>query len=363
MTAPRTAVLFPGVGSCVAGSLRGLRDRPAVRATLGEIDAALPDDLPGRPVSDLLLSPAGDGPPDHELLLQLAALAQNLAVFRLLEDEHRLRPQVLMGHSLGELTAIAAAGVITAADATALLLACDRARTAHGTPPGALLALRLPVEEALSLLAGLPLPEVVTACSNGPAQTVFSGPLDSVTAFAELAGLRRITHALLPTRMLFHHPLLAPVATAVRRSANRIPFHRPRFPVHSPLRGRTHHGAEEFRDAVVHHLVHPVPFGTAVARLYGSGVRVFLEAAPRSVLTPLARSVVRDAVAVVPVRAGGTSAQAGEALAAHGLTVADLASAGPPSPAPRRSTPIPSEGTALCTHVSSPSAPTSRRPR
>ncbi|MDH6121666.1 acyl transferase domain-containing protein [Kitasatospora sp. GAS204A] len=284
-------LLVPGIGSLVPGSLAPHADRPPVRELLARL-AAMP---PGA-AAVALLTGAVDraAPPPDEVCAQLAGYAQAVAFcamagtwpVRAVRPERAVRT-VLLGHSLGELAAFAAAGVLTFEDGARLLLACLRLRAELGAPAGGLLVLRLPAASAGLLLARAELPGLVLACDNGPEQSVVGGPRPAVEALAALARADAVTCTLLPTRTLFHSPELAPVARRVRALAETVAFRAPRVPVHDPLSGRPYRSAAEFRDGVTHHLVHPVPFRRCVALLRAAGVAEFAEAGPRALLSRL----------------------------------------------------------------------------
>ncbi|MFE9258185.1 acyltransferase domain-containing protein [Streptomyces sp. NPDC006879] len=327
MSTTPTVALLAGVGSCVAGSLHAVRNHPEARRTLDEIDRSVQHIPLGGTVSDLLLREPGSSPvlsePRHELLLHLSSLAQGLTIFRMVAPRCGSDPMLLLGHSLGEVTALAAAGVVTAQDAAALLVACARARAAHGSPSGALLALRQPVDATRRLLAAVDRPGLAIACTNSPTQTVVSGPASSVTGLLDHARERGVTCTLLKTGFLFHSQLLAPVAATVLATAEHIPFEPPTHPIFSPLFGRICLGVEELRQTLIHHLLHPVPFDAAIRSLHAAGAHRFLECSPRPLLAPFVRAHAPESTVVVPMRTGWDFPQVVAALATHGFPQAD----------------------------------------
>ncbi|MFI6638793.1 acyltransferase domain-containing protein [Streptomyces sp. NPDC050504] len=307
-----TAVLLPGIGSYVPGALAPVRDHPVVRATLSEIDGAVAGACVVPPPSALLLGdgdgdgfggsggvgaePAGppwrtDPPRPAEVVFHLAVYAQALSLFRLLLATEHVRPTVVIGHSLGDIAALAAVGTVTAGDGARLLLATAVARSRHRVPPGGLLALRLSAADTVRLLNERPFPGLELACDNAPRQSVVCGPADQLDALGAAAREQAVTATRVATRTLFHSPVLRAVADDVRDVAERVRFAPPRFPVRSsaPVPLPRHAGA--LRDAVTHHLVRPVRFRQTVRVLALTGVSAVVEAAPRPLLTPLVRTV------------------------------------------------------------------------
>ncbi|WP_329571621.1 ACP S-malonyltransferase [Kitasatospora sp. NBC_01266] len=298
MNGPPSVLLVPGIGSLVPGSLAPYADRWQVREVLAGL-AALP---PGGAAAELLTrtgagagaragagpgarAGAGAAPQSDEAVAQLAGYAQAVAFCALAEPRVTVaRTPLLLGHSLGELAAFAAAGVLTVGDGARLLLAGLRLRDELGLPAGGLLALRLPAAATRRLLVRVALPGLALACDNGPEQCVVSGPRPAVVALAALVRAEAVRCSLLPTGTLFHSPELAPVARGVRALAGTVEFRTPRVRVHDPLTGREYRSAAEFRDGVTHHLVRPVPFRCCVARLRAAGVADFVEAGPRALL-------------------------------------------------------------------------------
>ncbi|MEU0934641.1 acyltransferase domain-containing protein [Embleya sp. NPDC005971] len=337
MSVPRTAIIMPGVGSYVPGALRQLQDRPAVRDTLAEVDDAVGDGTTLSP-SRLLVDPQAPDAHElmdrHELSLHLAIYAGALAAFRLLEGDFGIRPDVLLGHSLGEMAALAAAGVYTAGDGARLYLARAAACTLHTSDPGGLLTLRLAPRHTLELLCSAQLPGLDLACDNSAEHTVVSGPDESLATFAALAERKSVVSRALTVRTLFHNRLRESAATEWRRLGTDIEFRAPRYPVLSPLLGRDYADERELRDGVVGQLRHPVRYRNAVTTLRERGIEVFVEAGARDVLGSFARSADARVRTAVPVAAGADLTRVAGVLRASGLLHEDLAALAEPSDVP-----------------------------
>jgi [acyl-carrier-protein] S-malonyltransferase len=300
---PLLAFVFPGQGSQSVGMGRTLAgSSPAARAVFAEADEAL-----GESISGL----AWDGPAavlDRTEKAQPALLATSIAYLAALREHWAalgippLRPAFYAGHSMGQYSALVAAGVIGLGDGVRLVRERGRLMQASGAGREGRMAALIGLDDAR-------LPELVEragthgvfgiANRNSPGQVVVSGERSAVEAAVELArelGARRAIE--LPVSVAAHSPLMAEAAEGMRSALAGVAFADPTAPLLANRDARLLTTGEAARGELVEHLTAGVDWVRAVEAMTDAGVDTFLEVGPGRVLTGLIKRIAPSSEAI-----------------------------------------------------------------
>jgi len=292
------AFVFPGQGSQAVGMLDAWGDHPAVRATLAEASEALGED-----VGQLIHA----GPKEALALTtntQPVMLVAGVAAWRAWLAEGGARPAAVAGHSLGEYSALVAAGVLTLAQAAPLVRLRARAMQ-EAVPVGAgAMAAILGMEAAkvasgcAEVTAGFPAGsgEVVEAVNfNDPVQTVIAGSKAAVEKACEVLKAAGAKRALpLPVSAPFHSSLMKPAAEALRAALADVELATPAIPLVNNIDVAVETDAARIRDALVRQAAGPVRWVECVQALKARGVTAIVECGPGRVLSGMVKRIAPD---------------------------------------------------------------------
>ena len=287
-----TAFVFPGQGSQYVGMGKSLAERFAsARAIFAEADEALEF-----PLTRLCF----EGPTEELQLtenMQPALLTVSVAASRVLE-ELGVRPDFVAGHSLGEYSALVAAGSLAFADAVRLVR--KRGQYMQDAVPvgaGAMAALlKLPEGKLEAILTGSAQGQVVTAANyNSPDQIVIAGHADAVGRAVELAkaaGARRAI--LLPVSAPFHCPLMEPARDRLKADLDATEFRDLEVPLVNGWQAGVIRTGAEAREGLYEQVPNPVRWTDVIQKLVSLGASRFVEAGAGGVLTGLLRNIDKN---------------------------------------------------------------------
>ena len=294
------AFVFPGQGSQSVGMLNTISGRPEVRATLEEASEALGED-----VAKLI----AEGPAEALSLTtntQPVMLTAAIAFYRAWLAAGGAVPKVMAGHSLGEYSALVAAGVISFKDAVPLVrFRAEAMQTAVPVGTGGMAAI-LGLDDATVIKvcaeASAASGGVVEAVNfNAPGQVVIAGASDAVTKGCELLKAAGAKRALpLPVSAPFHSSLLQPASEKLKGYLANIEFKVPTISVINNVDVEILHDPVAIKDALVRQAAKPVRWQETIQKMASQGITQVVECGPGKVLAGLTKRI-NDQVTGVPV--------------------------------------------------------------
>lgn len=289
----KTAFLFPGQGSQKVGMVQDLFENyDSVKALIKEADETL-----GFSISKMMF----EGP-DTELMktefTQPAILTASVAVWQVLK-EHGLTPDIAAGHSLGEYSALVAAGAISFADAVHTVHLRGRfMQEAVPLGEGGMAAIIGSNPETIVKVCGevstedLPVQAVNFNC---PGQVVIAGATAAVEKACEAlkeAGARRAI--MLKVSAPFHSTLMEPAALRLKEVLDKIDIHDTAIPIVANVNAKEETKADEIRKNLVDQAAHPVHWEESIRNMVAGGVDMTVEAGPGTVLTGFMKKIARS---------------------------------------------------------------------
>lgn len=289
------AFVFPGQGSQAVGMLDAWGDHPAVAETLAEASAALGEDV-GRLIKE--------GPKETLALTtntQPVMLVAGIAAWRVWRAEGGAAPAVVAGHSLGEYSALVAAGALTLAEAAPLVRFRAQAMQ-EAVPVGT---------GAMAAILGLDAAKVVEGCAeaqrsfgagsaevveavnfNDPVQTVIAGTkagVEQACALLKSMGAKRALP--LPVSAPFHSSLMKPAAERLREKLAAVALRSPEIPVINNIAAQVETDPERIRAALYEQAFGPVRWVDCVRAVQARGVTTIVECGPGKVLAGMVKRI------------------------------------------------------------------------
>lgn len=285
----KIAFVFPGQGSQAVGMMKGFDEHPVVRATFDEASRILGQDLWG------LVAQGPEDALDMTVNTQPVMLTAAVAVWRAWQAAGGPTPAMMAGHSLGEYSALVAAGALAFADALPLVRFRAQAMQ-EAVPPG---------QGAMAAILGADEDTVAAACRKGaeghvvepvnynaPGQLVIAGERSAVEramlAAKELGARRAV---LLPVSAPFHSSLLKPAAHRLAERLAQVPFRSPTIPVVHNVDVALHPEPDAIREALALQAASPVRWTQTIRMIAAAGVTHIVECGPGKVLANLVKRI------------------------------------------------------------------------
>lgn len=314
----KLAFVFPGQGSQYLQMGRDLvRCFPQARQCLSQADACF-DKI--RKLTEFIYPSTGDEtePATLEEALRSTDVAQpaigavSLAMMKVLQ-RFGVHADAVCGHSFGELSALHAGGFFD--ETTFLSLAAARgnymAAAGNSGEKGGMLAVKAPMEKIEALVSVSTL-DLVIANRNSPDQGVLSGPVEDIAKMKSLCREQKLIAAILPVSGAFHSRLVATAAEPFAARVAAAAFSRPILPVYSNTTALPYPEKEaDAKNLLSGHLMNPVNFVDEIGNMHQAGVRIFIEVGPRTVLTGLIKSILKNHDIFVMAVDGSSGKQSG----------------------------------------------------
>ncbi|MBI4063630.1 MAG: SDR family NAD(P)-dependent oxidoreductase [Elusimicrobia bacterium] len=300
-TNAKIGFIFPGQGSQYVNMMKDLSQRyEVVRQTFEEADAIL-EPLIHAKLTGILFAPEGETQDQIKKreerikqteITQPAVLTADVAIYRLLASLG-VKPDVVCGHSLGEYGALVASGILNFHDALIAVSARAKEMAAVNVPDaGKMASVSANVETVEPVLKTIP-GYVVVANKNCPSQTVIGGDSQAVQEAVRIFQNKGIAAQTIAVSHAFHSAIVAPAEKPYREFLSKLTFGKPRIPVLSNVTADYYpEEPEKILELLSKQISHPVEFIRQIQRMHQDGVRIFIEAGPKRVLTALVTAIL-----------------------------------------------------------------------
>ncbi|WP_424244195.1 malonyl CoA-acyl carrier protein transacylase [Elusimicrobium posterum] len=300
---PKVCFMFPGQGSQYVDMMKDLASKyKVVKDTFDEADRILKD-LINTTLTEVIWSKEGETKEDYAKreeaikqtqMTQPAVMTADVAMMRLLSS-YGIKPEVVMGHSLGEYAAAVAAGIFDFENG--LKSVTNRAKSMQNIKvedPGMMISVSAPVERVapeLKKINGY----IDIANKNCPTQTVIAGDTKAGTEALQMFTDMGIQSVRVPVSHAFHSKIIEPAEAPYREFLNTLTVSAPKLPITSNVTADFFpNDPEKIKDLLVQQLVSSVQWIDQLRRTYDSGVRLFVECGPKRVLSAFATNTLDD---------------------------------------------------------------------
>jgi len=285
------AYLFPGQGSQFPGMAKDLYDNNSIAREV--LDKA--NDILGFRITDTMFSGTEEDLKQTNIT-QPAIYLHSIALVKAVGDS--FRPDMVAGHSLGEFSALAAAGVLGWEDALRLVsIRANAMQKACELQPSTMAAiLGLPDDVVDNICKALD--ELVVAANfNSPGQVVISGTIEGVNKACEVLKAEGAKRAIvLQVGGAFHSPLMEPARAELAQAINEAAFNKPICPIYQNVTGMAVNNPEDIKQNLIAQLTAPVRWTSTINNMFIDGAITFVEAGPGKVLSGLAKKIVKEAI-------------------------------------------------------------------
>ncbi len=292
------ALMFPGQGAQFPGMASDIVSQDNECARI--LESA--DRILGYPLSEIMAGKRGDEL-NHTVYTQPAIFVHSMLVWRLVQRRLNIRPMVAAGHSLGEYSALCAAGALDFADA--LRIVKVRAECMHSAQPlgscGMAAVIGIPVERVREIVSSVRERSVLDLANlNSPEQSVISGEISALDRAVQMAGKEKRSRVVgLHVSSAFHTSLMESARETLSDSLNEIHFGAIQFTVIANVNAVPYPAQDrDMKSLLLDQVVSPVLWEACVRKMISMGARIFLEIGPGKVLSGLLKRIDRSVSAI-----------------------------------------------------------------